>query len=270
MTSVTLASAAPTRVDPDATGWRLWLRLVLHLTARQLKLRYRRAALGWVWAVVQPLARLFVLWFVFDRVLDLGIERYPAVLFVGLLTWTWFSAGLTAVTVSATESADLLARPRLPRSVVPAVALGVAFVDVLAAVPALAIVLVATGDVPVTALAVPMVLLVEGAYILGLGCLFSAWHVRLRDTHLLIEVALMLGFYVTPVVYTLDHVPEPWGTVLGWSPVARVVEANRGLLIEGSYTFTVADLVVVVSAIVVLVVGLLVYRRSSPTFLDDL
>src|SRR5262245_25922122 len=88
--------------------------VVTHLVGREFKLRYRKAVFGWLWSLVQPLARLLILWFIFSNVLGTDIENYPAFLFVGLITWGWFQSGLSSATASAVDRRDLLFRPGFP------------------------------------------------------------------------------------------------------------------------------------------------------------
>ena len=127
-------------------GWRYSWDLVTHLVAREFRLRYRQALLGWLWAVGTPLTRLVILTYLFTQVLPLGIENYPVFVFTGLVAWQWFSGGLTSATTSAVDRRDLLFRPGLPRTAVPVVSVLTDGLDYLAALPVLFIfLLLATG-----------------------------------------------------------------------------------------------------------------------------
>ena len=83
-----------------------WLRsaeLVVHLVGQEFRIRYRRAYLGWLWAIAQPLARLVVLTIVFTKFLPLGIPNYAVFLFTGLIAWTWFASAVASSTTSVIE-----------------------------------------------------------------------------------------------------------------------------------------------------------------------
>ncbi|MDP8958577.1 MAG: ABC transporter permease [Actinomycetota bacterium] len=250
--------------------WRYGLDLVVHLVEREFRLRYRRAFLGWIWAVAQPLARLLVLSFVFTRVLPLGIDNYPVFLFTGLIAWGWFSSGVASVTSCVLDRRDLLFRPGLPRVVIPVVSALTDGLDYLAALPVLALFLVLGNGIPLTAVLLPVVLGVELLLILGVGFILCSAHVHLRDVRLMTEVSLLLGFYVTPVFYDLQSVPQPYRSLLELNPLTHLLEAHRALLVDGRLPDWSALGVVTLGAALLFASGLLLYRKMSPSFLDEL
>ena len=140
--------------------------------------------------------------FIFGSIARLHIDRYFEFLLIGILVWTWWASGVTAATTSIVERPELVRRPGLPRMVVPLVAIATAFIDFLFAVPLLLVVLVVTGGIGWPALLVPTLLLTEGIWIVGVGLIACASNVYFRDTKPIVETAMLIGFYVTPVVYT--------------------------------------------------------------------
>lgn len=247
------------------------LSLLGHLTGREFHIRYRGALLGWLWAVVPPAARIAVLGVVFTQVLRVGGEDYLALLAVGVLGWAWFSAGIANVTRSATDRVELIAQPGLPRPVVPLVSVLTDALDYVVALPVLVLlVVVVTGGVPATALLLPLALLLQGALVLGLGMAASVADVRWRDSRHAVDLVLAVGFYATPVFYTVSSVPERWRWLVEANPAARLLELQRGLLVDG--TLPTAPSLIVTAAICLgaLAVGWSLYARASPTFADHL
>jgi lipopolysaccharide transport system permease protein len=244
--------------------------VVTHLVLREVHLRYRRSLLGWLWAIAQPLARFAVLAFVFTTVLPLGVPDYAVFLFSGLIGWLWFSASLVSATASAVDRRDLLLRPGVPRLLVPVVSVLTDLTDYLAALPVLAVILLFSGGIPVTWLLLPVVLLPMFMLVLGLGYALCSANVHLRDVRLLVGVATLLGFYVTPVFYTPDQVPERFRWIVDLNPVAASLETMRDVLVEGVLPDAGTLLSVYLTGAVALVVGGLVYQRASRTFVDEL
>jgi lipopolysaccharide transport system permease protein len=244
--------------------------LVGHLVAREFRLRYRRAFFGWLWALAQPLARLLILTMVFTKFLPLGIDDYSVFLFSGLIAWMWFAAGVASATTSAIDRRDLLFRPNLPRPAVPLVSVLTDGLDYVAALPVLAVFLLAGPGLHATVLFLPVVMLTQLMLTLGIGYLLCSANVHFRDVRLFVDVALLLGFYVTPVFYQGASVPDSYRWVIQVNPVARLVAAYRDVLVEGQLPTLAPFLLLVAGCAAVCVAGYLVYRAACPTFVDEL
>ena len=133
--------------------------VVTHLVWREFKLRYARSFVGWLWAIADPLSRLLILSFLFKRILVVYQPNYTVFLFVGIVTWAWYAAVVSA-TGSAVDRRDLLFRPGVPRAAVPLVSVLTDFLDLLAALPVLAVFIAVGVGLHWTILAFPVVLFV--------------------------------------------------------------------------------------------------------------
>jgi lipopolysaccharide transport system permease protein len=244
--------------------------LVTHLVAREFRLRYRQALLGWLWAVASPLARLAVLTFLFTKVLPLGIDNYAVFAFTGLIAWQWFSSGLMSATTSAVDRRELLFRPGVPRSAVPIVSVLTDGLDYLAALPVLLVFILLSGGIPLTAVLLPLILALQGLLTLGLGFLLCSANVYFRDVHLFVNVATLLGWYLTPVFYEARAVPESFRWILTINPMAQLLGAYRAVLVQGRLPAEGPILLVAITCAALFVGGLIVYRRQSPLFVDEL
>jgi lipopolysaccharide transport system permease protein len=269
---MTLAHPAPaaTTVVDETGGRRHTLDLVTHLVAREFRLRYRRALLGWLWAVGSPIARLVILTYVFTRVLPLDIANYPVFVFTGLIAWAWFSSGVSSATSSAIDRRDLLFRPGLSRSAVPVVSVLTDGFDYLAALPVLALFLILSDGIPLTALFLPVVLGVQLLLTLGLGFALCSANVYLRDARLFVDLVMLLGWYVTPVFYRGDAIPETYRFILDLNPMAHLLSDYRLILIEGRLPDLGHFLSLSAVCAILFALGYLVYRATSPTFIDEL
>ncbi len=252
-------------------GTRRSVELVAHLTAREFRIRYEAALLGWLWAIAPPFVRLAVLAFVFTRVVPVDGPDYVATLAVGLLGWTWFAAGVSSATRSSVDRRELVAQPGLPRGAVPAVSVLTDALDYLAALPVLLlVVVVSTGGLPATALLLPVALLLQGCLVLGLGMAAAVLDVRFRDSRLGVDLLLGVGFYATPVFYRLDTVSGPAASFVALNPVAQLLEAQRALLVDGRLPELLPFLATAAVCVAVLAAGWAAYAWRAPTMLDDL
>jgi lipopolysaccharide transport system permease protein len=244
--------------------------LVRHLVAREFHLRYRRSLFGWVWAIASPLARLAVLTYLFTKVLPLGIENYALFVFTGLIAWSWFSSGLSSATTSVVDRRELLFRPGLPRAAVPVVSVLTDGLDYVAALPVLTLFLVMSNGIPHTALFLPVLLILQALLMLGLGYMLCTANVYFRDVHLFVNVATLLGWYITPVFYQARAVPDSFRWVLSINPMAQLLADYRAILIHGTLPPAGPFALLATACVIVFLVGLRVYQRKSPFFVDEL
>jgi lipopolysaccharide transport system permease protein len=264
-------AVAAARPRPRAAFARRTVQVILHLTAREFRIRYRSAVLGWLWAVIPAVARFAVLGAIFSLLLPYQGPDYLAELAIGILGWNWFASGVESATASAVDRRDLLAQPALPRQVVPVVSVLTDAFDYLAGLPVLLlIVLLDVGSLPATAPVFAYLLLLQGCLILGIGMAASVADVRWRDTRRAVALILSVGIYVTPVFYTGRALSEGLRTLVSWNPMGAMLEAQRDVLVRG----TVPSLTVLLALTVVcsgaLAIGWLLHRRYAATFLDYL
>lgn len=249
---------------------RLRADLLLHLVSRDFQIRYRRSVIGGLWSVAQPLTRLVVLSFLFTRILPLGIEDYTAFLFIGLMGWLWFASGLVSACASPVDRRELILRPGVPRAIVPVVSVLGAGVDYLAALPVLLGYLLLTTGIPLTALLLPVLLGIQLVLMLGVSFALAAANVFVRDVRIVTEVALLLGFYVTPVFFSPEQVPDRFQLLLTLNPVAGLLEMQRDVLLRGVLPEATQLVASTLTAVVIAALGYSVYRRASPHFADEL
>jgi len=248
----------------------LFKELVLHLVKREIDSTHRMTVLGWLWPVVRQLAQLAVLVFIFGSVLDLGIEHFGVFVFSGLIAWAWFAGGTAAATSSLLTQRHLLSQPRLPPAVLPIVAVAVPLVDVLMAVPVLAVMLLFETGIPWTAVFVPLLILAQLVLMSGIAWLTSAGSVFLRDVPNIVAVSLNILFYLTPVFYGLHTIPEKYVNILDLNPMATIVETYRALLLGQPYPDLWAIAYTIVVSLGFMTVGYVVFNRLQHRFVESL
>ena len=262
---VVLASAGPPRLGPAA-----FVRLVMHLTRRHLASSYHLTLLGWAWPVARQLVQLAVLVFLFSQIFDLGIENYPVFVFIGLLSWTWLSSGVSSAATSLIQQRHLVNQPRLANSTLPVVAIAAPLVDLLFGVPILVVMLVLTEGLRVEALACIPLALVQLALLTGLAWIVASVSVMFRDVPNLVTVVLGVLFYLTPVFYGLRSVPDRFEWVLHLNPMTTLIEAYRHALLGTSAPSAGALAAVIAFSFAVAAGGFLLFRRLEPDFADHL
>jgi lipopolysaccharide transport system permease protein len=245
--------------------------LLRELVVRDIKLRYKGSALGQTWTLLNPLAELLVLLFVFTAVLPVGIPNYGASLFTGLLVYGWFRSSLDFATGAIVENREVIRRPGVPPAILPVVSVASTLVHFLLSLPALFVVLLISGVYPTRAAVVlPALIAVQFALTLSLAYPLAALHVWFRDTQYLLRVVLQLFFYLTPVFYETSNIPARYQTLYRLNPLVSLVEGYREVLLRGQFPAPGPLVVVGLVAAGLLGVGVPVFRRTSRRFADEL
>jgi lipopolysaccharide transport system permease protein len=209
--------------------------LTLHLVRRGLMRRHRRSLFGWAWSLALPVSQLVIFSVVFGHVLKLDVAHYAAFLFIGISMWSWFSTSATLAVTSLEANRSLVLRPRFPAAVLPVTATLTGLVDYLLALPVLLVILaVQVGLSPAVAALVPLIA-VQLVLCVAVGWIVAPLNVFFRDVQHAVSVALLLGFYVTPIFYDRSAAPQSLGWLFDYNPLARLVEAERSALLEGRW-----------------------------------
>lgn len=241
------------------------------LVQRDLRLRYKRSLLGVFWSLLNPLLQLLVFTLIFGIVLPLKIPNFPLFLFVGLLAWNWFQASLTEATGAIVDNRDLVRRPGFSTTILPVVPVTTNFIHLLIAMPVLVVFLLA-GGVPLTPFAfmLPVVFAVQFMVTLGLAYIVAALHVSFRDVRYVLAVALLLGFYLTPVFYDAAAIPPALQPLYHLNPLVTLIESYRDLLLYGVFPQFHWLLAVALGGALALWLGVRLFKDKSIHFAEEL
>lgn len=249
--------------------------LLLNLVRRDLAVRYKRSVLGFAWTFLNPLLMMLVFAIVFQVVKPLSVRSYPLFVLAGLLPWYFFAGSLSGAVRSITSNAHLIDKVAFPREILPlSVVLAnlVNFLLSLAVFLPLALLLGARFS-PWT-LALPVVIGVQLLLVTGLALLLAALNVFYRDTEVVLEVGLTAGFFLTPIFYELELLPnqflgiDVWRFVYTLNPMATLVTDYRYILLY-QYPVIRHTLVPLVLGLVLLGVGWTLFRRVAPAFSEE-
>ncbi|MBO9556698.1 ABC transporter permease [Cellulomonas sp.] len=221
--------------------WRQW-NLVWNFAQRDLKSKFKGSALGWAWSLVVPLATLAIYTVVFSVVFrmpppQMGSGRdglFVIWLFAGLTAWTFFASSINAGISGLIGTGALLKKIFFPAYAPVLGAMVAQGVQSLIELGLYLCVLLVLGNLGWTWLLVPFWAVLLVLFTSGLATALAVLNVHTRDLAHLVAVFLQLGFYATPIIYTLDYVPaERWGlplrAMVEWSPISLFVETLRDL-----------------------------------------
>lgn len=184
--------------------------LIQSLVARELKARYRGSVLGFLWSFINPLLLLAIYSFIFTTIIPNrtgGLQPYALFMLCGILPWTWFSASLTEASGSLIAGGNLIKKVLFPAEVLPIVSVLTNMVHFFLALPIIAGVLIAYRHWPDAAglLWLPVVVLVQLVFTIGLALVLAALTVHFRDIRDILANVLMLWFFTTPIIYAWNQ-----------------------------------------------------------------
>ena len=186
--------------------------------------------------MLKPLLLALVLYFALKQVVRIQVKDYQLVLISALFPWAWFQTSVLLAAPVITHHGNLIKKVHFPRYVLPFAVVTNNMVHFLLALPVIAIFVVASGYRPSAAwlIGIPMLALIELVLLLGVVLIVSSLDVYFRDLEHLVEVFLNLLFYVTPIIYPLDSVPDRYENLLMLNPLASLIEAWRGLFMNNT------------------------------------
>lgn len=254
--------------------WRdLWRyrELLFFLAWRDVKVRYKQAALGATWALIQPIVTMTLFTFVFNHIAGMSSGNVPYSLLVmaGLLPWQLFASALSASSTSLGSNSNLISKVYFPRMVPPLATLGVALLD-FAIVFVLYFLMAAWFGVwPTWRIAlIPFFILIALTAALGGGLWLTALTVKYKDFRFLVPFLLQFGVFATPIGYRTDIIPN-WRAVLSANPMTAVIEGFRWCLLGSDFKIDFVDLGISIALTsLVLISGLWYFRRTEKVFAD--
>lgn len=249
-------------------------RLLIHsLVGRELKARYRGSILGFFWSFINPLLQLLTYGIVFTQILP---GRHPAIIepyllffFCGLLPWTWFQTSLAEAAGVLISGGNLIKKVLFPAEVLPVVTVLANLAHFLLGLPALIVFLIFAGRLSWTVLLLPLPLLVQLLFTLGLALLLSALTVHFRDIQSILSHILHLWFFASPVLYFYGDL-EGWvRQLLRFNPMTHLLVSYQQIFFHGRFDHWRGLGAAAAVALVTFAAGAFLFERLRDTLAEE-
>lgn len=238
---------------------------------RDIKVRYKQTALGALWAILQPLLTMVVFSLFFGKLASMPSDGvpYPIFSFAALVPWTFFANALAASSNSLVGSANLLRKIYFPRLIIPLGAVFAGMVDFFLAFIVLLGMMAAYGIMPTANIVwLPFLLVLSVAAALAVGLWLSALNVEYRDVRHTVPFLVQLWLFATPIAYPSSLLAEKWRIIYALNPMVGVVDGFRWALLDTETMPGPTLLASSLATLVLLVAGLMYFRRMERTFAD--
>lgn len=244
--------------------------VLVALSLRDIKLRYKQTALGIIWVVLQPLLTAALFTILFGRVLHLESDGVPYSVFAfsGLVPWLFFSGSLQRGSGSLISDTRLITKVYFPRVFIPLSACLGVLIDYCISL-ALVFVLLFYYHIPITAqvLFLPICTLVLVALSAGANFFFSSISVYFRDFKHIIPFFLQFWMYASPLVYSASAIPQKYKPLFFCNPMVGIIEGFRYALL-GIEPFPESFMSGAALSIIILIFGLFFFQKMEPNFAD--
>ncbi len=237
--------------------------LIWQFVISSIKTRYKRSFLGVIWTLLNPLLMMLVLTIVFSRLFN-TVAHYPVYVLNGLIVWNYLANTTMASMQNMVLSGALLGRIYVPKSVFAVSAAGAGLVNLgLSAIPLFFIALVTGVPIKFTVLAMLPALVLLVMFALGVSLLLQAAAIFFADMMPVYEVFLTVWFYLTPLMYPVSMIPARWAILWKLNPMYHLLRVMRAPLFEGVVPGWETWAIAALSAVVMLIVGGLVFTSKS-------
>jgi lipopolysaccharide transport system permease protein len=245
--------------------------LLTQMTKRDLLLRYKQTIMGFGWAVFMPLVNTAVFSVIFTRVapIDTGVA-YPLFAFCGLLAWNFFASTLRFSVISLVSNLNLVTKVYFPRELFPLSAMLVGVVDLLVGALVLIGLMIYYGIGPsLMLLWLPVVMLVQMAFTMGVGLLLAMANLFYRDVKYLFEVVITVWMFATSVVYPIGLLGGRLETLAMLNPMTPIIDGYRDILLFHRSPFDLAFASATIISLLCLGVAWVTFHRAEFRFAEN-
>ena len=242
------------------------------LSARDLRVRYATSWLGYIWSILDPLVMSLIYWFVFTQIFERSVGEDPYIVFLiaALLPWVWFNAAVSDFTRAFQRDAKLVRSTSIPRIIWIGRIIVSKGTEFLLATPVLALFAIFSGATVTWGLLwFPVAIILQAALLTGLGLILAPLCVLFEDLERTTKLVLRALFYASPIIYSTNNLPAGFHWLEVVNPLAGIFSMYRSAFFADQWN-PAAVIATAVWSVVLIVVGLMVFRRLERAVLKEL
>lgn len=245
-----------------------YMSLLKNLIQRDLKVKYRRSALGIMWSVLNPLLMMLVISAVFANIFRFDIKQFPIYYITGAWIFNFVSEATNTSLTSVISAAPLIKKVYIPKYIFPLEKCLFSFVNMIFSLIAVAIVyLLFRVELHFTILLFPVVMIYTLLFSIGLGLILAAFNVFFRDIGHLYTVWVTAWMYFTPIIYPVSALPDAMVSFVKLNPLYYYVEYARDIMIYGNVPTLQQNIICIGFSLITLLIGLVVFKKKQDKFI---
>ena len=243
--------------------------LLVELTRKEIKIRYKNSYLGYLWSIMNPLAMAMIFYFIFQVITRMEVEHYALFLVTGLFVWQWIVNSLTVGTMLFVGNASIIKKVNFPRYF-----LGIALVlsegfNFIISILVIIAFMVYYGILPSFSwlIGIPFLFAVTSLFLFGFSLFLATINLFFRDLERIIQLLMMFMFYGTPIFYPASKLPEKFHFLLYTNPFTPFVMSWKELFLKGSFNVEFIELSIAY-ALISAICGFIVYNKLKYKFAE--
>lgn len=250
---------------------RYYLDLIIVLTFKELKVRYKSSFLGYLWSIGHPLAFAFVFFIAFKIVMKVGIDNYALFLISGLFPWQWFANSVNTAPTIFLGNASIIKKVNFPRNFIPLTLILQDMIHFILSIPVIVFFLLIYRELPSLSwlYGIPLLLFLQFFMTYGICLFISSANLFFRDLERLTVIFTTLLLYFTPVIYPETMIPQKYLPLVSLNPLAPLMISWRMLFLKGTLDPWYLSISLFYS-LAAFLLGYLVYRKLSWRFAEVL
>lgn len=243
--------------------------LIFNLVVRNLKVRYRRSYLGFMWTLAVPTAMAMVYFFIFQKIARIEVPNYSLLLISGIIPWTFMSTSITSGTESLVNNFSLLSKVPIHFTAFPLAETVSGFVNLVLSTPVLFLVCYLTNTSPGSSwLALPVVYACLFIQAYGYSLIAAISYVYLRDVRHLVGIALQIWLYLTPILYAKSLIPPQYHDYFYLNPIFSLFTSMHSIVLENKMPPWTDLLHMVFCSIAILILSYVLFRSTRYSLVE--
>lgn len=238
---------------------------------KEIRGKYKHSFLGVIWSFLYPLLQLAVYAIIFPLILRDTQENYVVFLCVALIPWTFFTTVVNQSTGVIIANGNILKKVYFPRIILPISVVASAAINfIISTVIILLFILFSGMGFSKYLIFYPIILIIQFILSLGISFIVSSITVYLRDLEHLINIALMMLFYATPIAYSSNSIPEAFKNIMNLNPMAHIIEAYRAIFYYKQMPDLISLGILLGISIIITIGGYFIFQKLQKKFAEEI
>ena len=238
--------------------------LFMILVEKEITLKYKRTYLGFAWSLLNPIFTALIYFLAFSVFMRFKMDNYALFLLSALFPWNWFAASVLMSVNTLTGNKDLIKRVIFPKHFLVLSLIAGQLATLLFSIPVLAIILIYSKGMPGIQwlYGIPILIIIQFLIISGISMAIAMINAFFRDLEYIVGVIMNMLFWMTPIIYPLDRIPEKFRLILSLNPMMYVVQSWRDLIMNNTINWEYIG-ISFVSALIFFLAGYFIFQRLS-------